>query len=424
MSERLRGALVRTFMARGIAVLGVLFLLLVTGRLYGPEGAGVLALVQSLMLGIATLARYGTGGALMRFAGRAPRDPALVVYVRWSLSVSLAGGTLGAVLLAASATTLESLFSSPGLARTLLAVALAMPAFTVAFTLAGFFKGVRQPGLASLLENGAVALAAVPAMLLLHGLLPDLGVAALGWGYAVASWAVLVLALLRYRRWRAGADPLPAAEAPPRITPGAFFTTAQAFFFTNLAVLVQSSLGMLVAGWLLTTSQLGLFKAAQQLASVVSFVLVGLNAVYPPLFAALHQQHRHGELAARARQGALVGTLLAGPAIAVCLLAPEWVLTWVGPQFVEAAPLLRIIALAQLVNVACGSVGFVLNMTGQERLMRNISLSCAMLSLALFFVLIPALGTLGAALALATALVAQNLTALYFVRRFFRSANG
>jgi len=87
----------------------------------------------------------------------------------------------------------------------------------------------------------------------------------------------------------------------------------------------------------------------------------------------------------------------------------------VGEGFEPAAPLLQIIALAQLVNVATGSVGFLLNMTGHERYMRNIALLCSSAGLVGFLVLTPWFGAFGAALALAFVLVAQNLLAMFFV---------
>ncbi len=413
---RLRGTLVRTFLARGLAVSGSLLLIVVAGRLYGPAGVGVLALAQSLILGVGTLARYGMGGTLMRYVGREPGDPNNRIYLRRALLTALLASLLGGGLLWAFREPLEDLFQAPGLASALAGIALATPAFTLAFVLSGFFKGLRRPAAASLLENGGIALGVVPFLFLLRGLHPEGELATLGWAYALSSWLVLALAAWPLWRWHGSLAAAPAATGTLE-TPRVFFATSQAFFFTNLAVLLQSVVGIMLAGWLLASAELGLFKAAQQLASAVSFVLVGINAIFPPLFAESYHQGRPERLARLARQGALLGILMAAPLLLVLLLFPAAALALLGDGFEGAVPLLRVIAVAQLVNVACGSVGFVLNMTGHEVLMRNISLICALLSLSLFLILIPWLGALGAALALAAALVAQNLAAVYFVWR-------
>ena len=413
--SRLGPALIRTFVARGAAVLGSLLLMALVGRWYGPAGVGVLALAQSLLLGLATLARYGLGGALMRYAGRDPGDPHLRRYLRWALQTASIASVVAALSLVLLRTPLTFFFDAPGLDQVLPGIALALPPFTLAFVLAGLFKGLHRPALASLLENGGIALATVVVLWSLQAWWPRQGLTALGGAYALAAWGLLMLAFWPLMVWvRSGAE---RKAGPAALTPRAFFAIGQAFFFTNLAMLMQSVLGVLLAGWLLASAELGLFRAAQQLGTAVSFVLVALNAVFPPRFAALYHRGDLTGLGRLARQGALFGTLLAAPLLVVLMLVPEWVLTWLGEGFAGAASLLRLIALAQLVNVLCGSVGFVLNMSGHEKLMRNISLICATLSLTLFLVLIPGFGAFGAALALAITLVAQNLLAVWYVWR-------
>jgi O-antigen/teichoic acid export membrane protein len=185
----------------------------------------------------------------------------------------------------------------------------------------------------------------------------------------------------------------------------------------SLAGFMQSVLSIIVAGWLLSESGLGLFKTSQQTATLINFVLIVINAIFPPRFASLHREGNISALGRLARQGALLGVAIAAPLLLVCLLVPGWVLGLFGSEFSQAVPLLRILALAQLVNVATGSVGFLLNMTGHETLMRNLALICNAIGLSMFFLLIPLFGPLGAAMALAFVLVVQNLVALYFVWR-------
>jgi len=122
-------------------------------------------------------------------------------------------------------------------------------------------------------------------------------------------------------------------------------------------------------------------------------------------------------LRALARKGVLLGLLLSSPMLLICVLVPEFVMSFFGDEFADASALLRIIALAQLINVATGSVAFLLNMTGNERLMRNIAIISNVIGLGSFVVLIHLWSALGAAISLAIILVCQNLTAVVFVWR-------
>ncbi len=410
-------ALARTFIARAIAALGALALLLVVGRLFGPTGVGVFALAQSLLIGAGILARTGMDNALMRYVGQDHDSPHVLMYLRWAVSRSLLISLLMVVVLWSSRGLFEEVFGADGLSAVLVGMALAVPAYTFGFLLSGFFKGVRMPATACLLENGSVALVAGAFVLLWEGINEGGQTGVIGYAYGLAAWLVALQGTLqvwlwcRRQSWWSSADEV----APAEVTLTQFRASSRAFFAVNLAGFMQQVLGVLVAGWLLSSDELGLFKSSQQVGLLIAFILIVINAIFPPRFAAMHHQGNMPALERLARQGAFLAVVLASPMLLVCLAVPEWVLGWFGEGFSEAAPLLRIIALAQLVNVATGSVGFLLSMTGHEVLMRNIALVCNALGLLAFFVLIPPLGELGAALGLAFVLVVQNLVAMCFV---------
>lgn len=424
---RLRGdmgqALVRTFVARGIAALGALALTLVIGRLYGPGGVGVYALAQGLLLGAGTLSRIGMDNALMRYIGQDHGSPYVLQYLRWAGIRSLVISFAASLILWAGRDWFQSVFDAVGLAGVLIGIAVAVPAYAFGFLLSGFFKGVRKPATACLLENGSIALVAGALILAweLNG--GSREIESIGYAYAIAAWLVFLQGWYQLWCWcrcqpwweERGCFIGSLVEAP--VSLAQFTTTSLAFFITNLASFMQSVLGVMIAGWLLTSAELGLFKSSQQTALLIGFILIVINAIFPPRFAALFHEGRIDALGRLARQGAMLGVLIAAPIFFLCLFFPVWVMGWFGEGFKEGAPLLRIIAMAQLVNVSTGSVGFLLNMTGNERLMRNIALICNALGLLAFFLLIPAFGSLGAAMALAFVLMVQNLTAMVYVWR-------
>jgi O-antigen/teichoic acid export membrane protein len=406
----------RTFVARGVAALGAVALLLVVGRILGPEGVGAMALAQAVLMGASLMARGGMDNALMRFVGQDHGSMHVFLYLRWAMLQGLAIGLVVAALLVGLRGWVEGLFSSAGLADMLLGFALAVPASVFAFLLAGFFKGVRMPATASMMENGSVSLFTAVFLLIWFSLAGELDYAAIGWAYFVAATLVAGQGAVQLGLWRRPKLVNGVAEGPA-VSRGQFHITSRAFFASTFANFMQSVLAVMIAGWLLTDAGLGLFKSAQQIGMLIAFVLVVINAIFPPRFAALYHQGKHSELNRLARQGALLGIIIAMPLLLICLIFPGWVLHWFGEDFTQAAALLRVIALAQLVNVASGSVGFLLNMTGHEKLMRNIALICNALGLLGFWVLIPPFGPMGAALALAFVLVCQNLVALVFVWR-------
>ncbi|KAA0017930.1 oligosaccharide flippase family protein [Salinicola corii] len=421
--RRFRGelflSLCKTFVARGIAALGTLFLGLVLGRLYGADGVGVFALAQSVILGAGIIARFGLNGTLMRYVSQDNDSPNIPVYLRWSVVRS--GGlsiTIG-VLVWLSRDWVAIFFGSLALADVLASIALAIPAFTLSFVLAGFLKGVGMPARASLQENGSISLLAAACILALFWTTESHSLSQAGWGFCLAAWLVGGQGAIQTWLWlrrhplvtSVGAD---ESTLPSRET---YFSTAHSFIVLNVSQFLQQVLSVMIAGALLSHADLGLFKSAERVALMISFILLVINAVFPPRFARLFHQGKHTQLKRLAQQSSMVATVLALPPAAICFLFPEWVLGWFGDEFRQAANLLRIIAIGQLINVTTGAVGFLLTMTGREKVMRNISLACSTLGTVSFFVLIPVFGATGAALSLMLVLVLQNVVAALVVWR-------
>lgn len=426
--ERLRSdlavSLVRTFSARALAALGALGLLLVVGRNYGPSGVGVLALSQSILLGAGLLSKGGMDNALMRYVGQNPGASEVLRYLGWALRRGLFVAVCVCIAVLLARKGFESVFASPGLAEMLLGVGLAIPAYVFAYLLSGFFKGVRMSATACLMENGVIALFAGGFLWIWGQFGGELNsLAEIGYAYCLAAMVVALQGVIqlwlwcRNQPWYLVKQENIVSQSGSSVSLVQFRSTSRSFFAMTFATFMQKVLAVMMAGWLLSSADLGLFKTSQEIGMVIAFILLVINAIFPPRFAALFHNGDLKGLSRLARVGALLGGIVALPPVLICLVFPEWVLGWFGDGFEKAVWLLRIIAVAQLVNVATGSVGFLLNMTGHEKLMRNIALTCNALGLAGFFVLMSIWGALGAALALAFVLLCQNLVALYYVWR-------
>jgi O-antigen/teichoic acid export membrane protein len=107
--------------------------------------------------------------------------------------------------------------------------------------------------------------------------------------------------------------------------------------------------------------------------------------------------------------------IAATPLLALMMIFPSSILSLFGPDFEAGALLLRVLSIGQFINVAAGSVGYLLIMTGHERLLSlNITLA-TIINLWLCLWLIPKMGPLGAAIATAVPLAFLNLLSAYFV---------
>lgn len=229
-----------------------------------------------------------------------------------------------------------------------------------------------------------------------------------------ASWLVAALAARAlWRREAAAYGERPASREEvkgalryglPR-APAALL--AQAVFWADLWVLAAFEEG----------TQVDAYAAAARISQVLLLFLTSVSLVFSPFAADLHargERERLDELFKRSTRWALAATL---PILIVLFVAADDVLHAFSERFAVGEDALRILLLGQAVNVATGSVGFILIMTGFTGVdLVDNALGVALL-IGLAAGLTAAFGIEGTALAAAVSLAALNLLRLAQVRR-------
>jgi O-antigen/teichoic acid export membrane protein len=182
---------------------------------------------------------------------------------------------------------------------------------------------------------------------------------------------------------------------------------AQTVFWADLWVLAAFEHG----------TALDAYAAAVRIAQVLLLFLTSLNLVFSPFAADLHargQRERLQELFRRSTRWALAATL---PVLVVLFVAADDVLHAFSPRFEAGEWALRILLLGQAMNVATGSVGFILIMTGFTGVDLVDNLLGTALLVGLAAALTAAFGIEGTATAAAVSVAALNVVRLVQVRR-------
>ncbi|WP_122082663.1 lipopolysaccharide biosynthesis protein [Vibrio coralliirubri] len=167
----------------------------------------------------------------------------------------------------------------------------------------------------------------------------------------------------------------------------------------------------------LSSSDVAFFASAQRTATLASFVLIAVNLVVAPKFAQAFAKGRQGDVNKLSLLSSRLMMLLATPVLLFMIFLPEFLMGLFGEEYKVAAPLLQILAVGQFVNVITGSVGYLLNMTGHEKDMRNVVLFSGPLAIALALGLTSQFGLMGAAYATAISVATQNLLAVWMVKK-------
>lgn len=393
-----------------LRLLGLVFAFaqgVLAARLLGAEQLGRAMFALSLAQVAGFVATLGLAGLAVRLlpAAQARGQGGLVqAYLNFSV-VAVAGSGLllaGLVWLAAPHT------------RDPADVALAALA-VVPLALLALLRGLAQ-GL------GRIIAAQLPSDVLRPLLLCLALLAWMAWGQAAGAGTFILLSagLAAVAALGAGWACLRAAPREvPSDMPNKAGWLGQAIPFLGLGLLglLQGELATLLLGWLAGPVEAGLFQPVARLLPILVLPAQAAAMGFSPAIAALWEQAQTARIANLTRKfTGFTAALTALIALAMVAGGP-WIMALFGPDFTAAAPLLAIVATAQLFNALCGPLGPLLAMTGRTGTMLAGMAFGLAVNLGTGLWLIPAMGAQGAAIAMAAGVVAWNLPLALAVRR-------
>jgi len=174
--------------------------------------------------------------------------------------------------------------------------------------------------------------------------------------------------------------------------------------------LINRYADILMLGLFSSAQEVGIYRVGAQTAALVAFGLLAVNGVVAPQFARLYTEGDMERLQRLVTISARVIVLFALPVVVLFVFMGESLLRAIfGSEYGQGHLVLMVLASAQLVNAAMGSVAILLNMTGHERETARWLAVSAILNVVLNLVLIPILGKEGAALATACSIISWNV---------------
>jgi O-antigen/teichoic acid export membrane protein len=210
--------------------------------------------------------------------------------------------------------------------------------------------------------------------------------------------------------------PVAALSCSPRYRTGPWLRASIGLWLMSSSLLLMAQIDVLAVGWLMGTTDAGIYSAAARTARFVGFGLTAVTLAAAPVIAMLHTQQRLQELQrliSLAAVGILVGTVPLG---LVAVLFGDHVLECFGAEFARGHTALIVLVAGQLINGFAGLGGLLMNMTGHQKPAAIVVAVAALLDLVLLFVLIPRFGLVGAAAA-TTITMTFWITALAWLAR-------
>ncbi len=357
-------------------------------RWLSPRDFGQFLLLVSVIGILCILARFGVDRVLIRFVseGLVKHDAKLVIRtLRISLTVGLASSICVALLAVAIPGSLHRFFNVP--IQVLMLTGCAVPVFTMLYLIAESLRGFHELRYASIFQphSGPLTTLLFLGALVVIPIPISLTIALTC--YVLSAALILPIGLICLMRTvnrrlpaqsnmsQADSNPLVLSHVLSVCTPIAISDTL---------VFLTMNAGLWIVAICCTADDLALFGAARQLAMLAALPLNLINMTVISSIPELHAAGRLNRLQRVLQISATVATIPTLLMVLMFAIAPMPILEVVfGAFYRDAAWILVILSIAQLVSTWTGSSVNVLLLTGWQTLVARLNVVSIVLLLAL-----------------------------------------
>jgi len=175
----------------------------------------------------------------------------------------------------------------------------------------------------------------------------------------------------------------------------------------------------LMIGNLMSAESVAVYEVAVRFSMGVTITLMAINSITSPKFSEKFANKDIKGMGKVAMQSAKIIFWTTIPLAIIFLLFPKFFMGLYGTDFLIGIEALRWLIIGRIVNALSGSVGSLMQMSGQQNVYLNILIIGSVINVMLNYYLIPIYGIKGAAISSMISLSFWNLTMVYMVKRKF-----
>ncbi len=180
-------------------------------------------------------------------------------------------------------------------------------------------------------------------------------------------------------------------------------------------VIVNGRLGTIFLGINQNPEGAGVFALLFRITTLITFAQIAVGVVVSPTLASLYASRDMDRLQKVLTQSVRLVFVVAFPIALILFIFGYWLLLIFGEEFTLGVSALRLLIIGDMINIAMGTVGIILNMTGFERDSLSGFILGVIINIICCIILVPRLGVTGAALSLTISNVTWNFYLSYIV---------
>lgn len=184
-------------------------------------------------------------------------------------------------------------------------------------------------------------------------------------------------------------------------------------------MIIMGKIDILMLGSFFDQESVGIYNAALKVSMLAYIALMAINSIAAPKFSELYSSGDLIALKSLVQKSTKTIFWLTFPVVLVFALFPTQILSVFGDEFKIAALSLIILSIGKMFSAICGSVGTLLQMSGNQKYFQNVLIAAAILNIILNYILIPEFKLIGAAVASLVSNVFWNLLMVIYIKKKF-----
>ena len=239
------------------------------------------------------------------------------------------------------------------------------------------------------------------------------------YAYLTSLCIVSMLSIFTYKYWFSKKAILDSSENIENLTLRKILKISIPLMLAQSVQFIMAWTDKLMIGNMMSAESVAIYGVAFRFSMGVSITLMAINSIASPKFAEKFATNNIQGMGKIAMQSAKIIFWTTIPLASILLLFPRFFMGLYGTEFLIGFEALRWLIIGRVVNALSGSVGNVMQMSGQQNSYMHILIIGALINILLNYFLIPMYGINGAALASVVSLSFWNLSMVYIVKRRF-----
>ena len=239
------------------------------------------------------------------------------------------------------------------------------------------------------------------------------------YAYLTSLCIVSLLAVITYKYWFSKKEKLASPEVIEDLTIRNMLKISIPLMLAQSVQFIMAWTDKLMIGNMMNAESVAVYGVAFRFSMGVSITLMAINSIASPKFAEKYVNNDILGMGKIAMQSAKLIFWTTIPLAAILLIFPKFFMGLYGVEFLIGFEVLRWLIIGRIVNAFSGSVGNLMQMSGQQKSYMNILIIGSVINVLLNYFLIPIYGIKGAAFASVSSLSFWNLSMVLAVKKKF-----